>query len=199
MLHQDLGETFNRYTCNSSICFGNDGGTTHALFKEIQFQINRAGAKMYPGAWKNIGVDGFIGAGTVAGYKLVALFAPDLVKGGRLQPKSFTELASWVRDEHPKILNALTTLGDNATGKEENLQAITARIDAAKQDKGTVSSAASSSSGRTVLPEQTFTFFPPGSSAGPASRRPLYLAAGLGLATLAIIGTAVAVAHHKRR
>lgn len=125
-----LGETFDRYKCNASICYGTDGGSTHALFKEFQYQLNRAGKALASG-WKSISVDGFIGSDTLRGYN--ALAAATTASGGIYRglpfASSFVDLSGKIRTTD--LVVYVAEIANQASGKSESPSDIEARAAAA--------------------------------------------------------------------
>lgn len=94
---QGLGVTPAPYTCKSTICYGSDGGATHALFKETQYQMNRAGVATFGTSWRTIAVDGFIGAETAAAARV--LFPRFAALKMYSNPTDFRQLAYWISED----------------------------------------------------------------------------------------------------
>lgn len=105
-----LGDTASSpYKCNSTICYGADGGATHALFKELQFQLNRVGVAQLGNRWVPIKVDGFIGAGTVGAVRFVFPLVQGLAQYAN--PPTFETLSKWI-SEQAWIVGVLHTTAD---------------------------------------------------------------------------------------
>jgi hypothetical protein len=129
------------YKCNSTICYGSDGGATHALFKETQYQMNRAGRALFGTKWPTISVDGFIGSRTLSSYKLLAPKVAAFVGAGYLTPSSYQVLSGWISSSRPFITDAIRKVGDAIIGRAEIPAVITTRMGSWAQEgpaKGSV-------------------------------------------------------------
>jgi hypothetical protein len=128
------------YKCNSTICYGSDGGATHALFKETQYQINRAGQAIFGTNWTKIGLDGFIGEKTRLAYVRLAPKIPTLVNANYAKPAHFTELSKWISGveflygSRTFITDAIRRAADSATGRAEAPATISTRTGSYAQE-----------------------------------------------------------------
>lgn len=183
-----LGQTFSRYKCNTTICYGTDGGPTHALFRELQHQLNRAGTQL----GFRIEEDGFIGKNTVAAYRKVASLIPALVQRALASPKDHVELANWTRNQN--VLEDVMLFADQLTRTEESPVEIERRAaEAIVEAKQTTPSTPTDSAGRPTATVEA--------QEAAAAARPRKSKAGLvvgGVAALAAIGL-VGVALYQRR
>lgn len=207
-----LGQTsYGRFKCNSTICYGTDGGATHALFKETQYQMNRAGAAIFGSSWTPIKVDGFIGSGTVSAARKLFPKIPEIVERGFQSPKSYVELAQVVdgaknaRGE-PLISTALRAAADRATGRAEPPQQVMTRTESYSQE----GPAKVSSTGQPVVTKTS-----PDVAVSPTSQIPAdatgYESGGTskagkrfalvvaGLAAVGLVGAAVYAQRRRRR
>src|SRR3989304_325554 len=92
-LSRGLGKTATVYKCNSTICYGTDGGATHALFKETQYQMNRSGSAIFGSNWTAVQVDGLIGSGTLTAARKLFPKISEIVQAGWSSPSTFTQLS----------------------------------------------------------------------------------------------------------
>jgi hypothetical protein len=140
-----LGVVPTPYKCSSTICYGTDGGATHALFKETQYQMNRLGRGLFGSAWKSIAVDGFIGRATAAAANLAFPKRQALVRYAN--PTSFTQLAGWISTDRTTFLPTLTNAANAALGAGEAPVKIEARVDAFSKEGPAQTSSASAQPG----------------------------------------------------
>lgn len=128
VLSGQLGAAAPTYKCNSTICYGADGtGATHALFKETQYQINRAGKAFFGTSWSSIPVDGFIGSKTLSAARKLFPKIAALVSAGYSAPTYFADVAKYIAASGAFIPDALRRAADQKTGQAQNPSQISTR------------------------------------------------------------------------
>jgi hypothetical protein len=97
------------YKCGTNICYGSDGGATHATFIKLQTVANQAAQKYGLGT---IDTDGFIGTATVTLIRAIAARATTVTTGALAQARgAFSkEVAAQHAQELIEQLQSLTTI-----------------------------------------------------------------------------------------
>lgn len=183
-----LGQTFSNYKCNSSICYGIDGGTTHAVFKEFQYQLNRAGGKL--SGWKPISIDGFIGSETLNAYRI--LKASGVYYGAQLPSAySFVDLSGKVATG--TLLYDVRDLADEMTTSVESAGEIQSRAETAAQEGSTTTASTP------VRSDGSPTTLAPVGSGRPGLSLKMGVGITAALAAVGLVGVALYQKSKKRR
>jgi hypothetical protein len=196
------------YTCNATICYGTGGGATHALFKEMQFQLNRVGAALLGSKWVPIRVDGFIGTGTVGAVRFVFPLVEGLTKYAN--PPTFATLSRWI-SEDPSIVGVLRSKADALRPMTVEAPAKTeARVTAYAQEGPAKTANADALPGVTVpspnvtIPGTSQTPTAPASAYGPPYTPPAQKGGAIvwvvaGIAVVGLVSAAVYASKRRRR
>jgi hypothetical protein len=199
-----LGVTATPFKCTSTICYGTDGGATHALFKETQYQMNRVGAAAIL-KWRPISVDGFIGGETVTAARNVFSKFLDLSKYS--SPSSFAQLAGWISADRsiPDVLRRIADTMRPATA--EAPAKIEARTDAFEKEGPAKTTPAATAQPDIKIPSPDIAIPSPGAPAAipgrpAAAASPAKSGGGAiiwGVAVVAVVGLVGAAAYAAKR
>lgn len=192
-----LGDTV-PFKCSATICYGSDGGATHALFKETQYQMNRAGLAVFGTGWSAIAVDGFIGPRTLTAAKKLLPKVPGLSHG---PPGTFPELAKWISDTRTQVPDLLRAEADRLTKRPEPPQVIENRQDTYSKEGPAAGSAPQLPD--VSIPRPNVAVPPtsqiPGNLPGAAPKSKAFVWVVVGFTTVGIVTTAALVARRRRR